>query len=311
MRILFAGTPSISVPSLRAIHQVFPICGVLTAPDQRQGRGRKLAPSPVKAVAEELDLPVLQPEKLAGQARRDVGSLDPDILVVVAYGKIFGPKFLSLFSMGGINLHPSLLPLYRGPVPIPAAILNGDEETGITIQRIALEMDAGDILRQYKTAIGSRETAGDLTQRLAERGAEELVQALKDIESGAARGLPQDPQRVTYCKLIEKKDGIISWSSTAVEIHGQIRAYCPWPTAYTTWDGTRLVILQAHIVDGKDTGGRAGTVVRVDKSEGILVQTGGGILAIEELQLQSRKALPWQAFVNGMPDIVGSHLGGD
>lgn len=272
----------------------------------------------MKAAALKLGLAILKPEKLNQQVREEVTLLKPDILVAVAYGKIFGPKFLALFPKGGVNLHPSLLPSHRGPAPIPAALINGDSDSGITIQEIALKMDAGDVLRQLRVRIKDGETTGELTGRLAEIGRLELVKTLFEVARGKQHPQPQDHQKATYCSLIEKDDGQIDWREYAVQIERKIRAFNPWPTAHTQFRDKKLAILRAHVAflgAGDAALGTAeeppGKVLRVDKREGILVQTESGILAIEKLQLQSRKALSWKAFVNGVPDIIGTQLGGD
>jgi methionyl-tRNA formyltransferase len=309
LRVLFAGTPPMAVPSLVRIAEQYPIVGVLTAKDQEVGRGRKLVPSPVRQKASELGLQVLTPEKLDAEVREQVRSLSPDILVVVAYGKIFGPKFLALFPKGGINLHPSLLPKYRGPSPIPEAILRGDPETGITIQKIALQMDAGPILLQEVIPLNGTETTLSLTRYCAERGAELLVQVLKKIETGTAQEIPQDESRATYCKLITKEDGEIHWSLPAEQIERMVRAYDPWPTAWTLYRGAVLKILKASVFHPSSQEERAGKVIGVDKEKGILVQTGKGILAIGKLQLQARKALDFASFLNGERNFMGTILG--
>ena len=314
MRILFAGTPEISVPSLDAIsasrHE---IVGVLTAPDRQAGRGRRVAVNPVKARATELGLPVLQPERLGSDARIAVGELGADLIVCVAYRRIFGPKFLSLFEYGGINLHPSLLPRHRGPAPIPAAILSGDTETGVTVQALALEMDGGDILGRWTMKLSGSDTTGSLTDKLGSRGGRLVAEVVEAIAAGTSEPVPQAAEGVTYTKLIRKADGEISWGSPAQTIGRAVRAYNPWPLAFTTFRGRRLSILESSVVPAKygtSQGITPGTVVRVDNDRGILVETGDGQLALTKLQLQSRKVLSWNTFLNGVGDFVGAVLGG-
>ncbi len=309
LKVLFAGTPEMAVPSLVAVAKQYPVVGVLTSPDQEVGRGRKTVPSPVKQKARELGLLVITPEKLDGTVREQVGSLSPEILVVVAYGKIFGPRFLSLFPRGGINLHPSLLPRYRGPSPIPAAILGGDPATGITIQKLALQMDAGPILLQEVIPLNGTETTASLTELCAERGAELLLRVLEGIETGTVKEIPQDEDQATYCKLITKDDGKIQWSTPAVQIERMVRAYDPWPAAWTLYQGAVLKILKASVFHPSKKGEKEGKVIGVDKEKGILVQTGEGILAIHKLQLQARKVLDFASFLNGERDFIGSILG--
>jgi methionyl-tRNA formyltransferase len=279
-------------------------------PDRAAGRGRKLMPSPVKERALELGLPVLQPEQLRTEARAEVTALKPELLACVAYGKLFGPKFLELFAAGTLNLHPSLLPKYRGPAPIPAPILNGDRVTGVTIMALAREMDAGDIYAQREVGLDGTETSASLSERLAADGAALLVEMVDAVAAGTARAKPQDESKATYTSLIEKSAGLIDWSLPAREIERRIRAYQPWPLAHTTWNNQRLNLLGARVVDAGDISAAPGTVLRVDTAGGILVETGNGLLALTELQLQSRKALSWDSFLNGVRDFIGAVLGG-
>ena len=314
MRILFAGSPEIALPSLKLLASESLVSGVLTSPDRPAGRGKKMKPPPVKVVADELGLPVLQPERLDGKARLDVEALKPDIMAVFAYSKIFGPRFLSLFKSGAVNVHPSLLPKYRGPAPIPAAILAGDEITGVTVQCVGLKMDAGDILLQQEIRIGERETAGELANRVAPVSAELLLRAVRMIEDDSATPFPQDDREASYSGKISKEDGRIDWMHTARQIALQVRAYNPWPMAYTTFGKLKLSICRAVFSWGDEerfSNETPGKVIGVDTTEGILIKTFKGILLVEELQLQSHKALGWKAFLNGTPGFTGSILGGE
>lgn len=338
VRILFASSAAIAIPCLRALvfgeggepappveQRPWTVVGVLTNPDSPRGRGGAVLPTDIALATEEINqrrvqggegpIPILKFEKLDGVSREAVAALSPDLLVSFAYGKIFGPKFLALFPLGGINVHPSLLPRYRGPTPIPAAILGGDRETGITIQRIALEMDAGDTLLQEAFPLLGRETTESVSAFVAERAPVLLVQALQDMLAGKLQGMPQDASQATYCHLIKKEDGKIDWSRSARDIDAQIRAYTPWPLCYTLHKGQLLYVLEAEPVneeDGVPGGGEKtppGVVVGVDKRRGILVQTGEGLLALRRLQYATKKALDWKSFLNGARDMVGSRLG--
>jgi methionyl-tRNA formyltransferase len=322
MRILFAGSPAIAVPSLEALERRHEIVGVLTNPDAAKGRGKRIEPTDVAAAAERLSaarterglpaLPVLKPERLLAEARAAVSALKPDLLVVVAYGRIFGPKFLALFPKGGINLHPSALPKYRGSAPIPAAILNRDSETAVAVQRLALEMDAGEILGSERIPLTFEETAETLTAVAAERGAALLVSVVDAIAAGTETATPQNPEAATYCSMIRKEDGRIDWSRSALELDALIRAYSPWPGAFTAHGAQTLNILEARPYPGAAPSGgsaAAGTVVGVDKAAGILVQTGDGALALRRLQYETKKALDWRSFLNGARDLIGSRLG--
>lgn len=313
MKILFAGTPDIAVPSLKSLAENFEVAGVLTAADKVSGRGRKITAPPVKTAALELGLTVLQPSHLGAEARTEVSALDADLLVVFAYGRIFGPKFLSLFPQGGINMHPSALPSYRGPSPISAAILAGERDTALTVQQLALEMDAGDIIRQTAYPLDGTETTASLTESVALAAAGELVEAVRDVSMGKVQRIPQNNSEATYCRLIAKDDGIIDWDSSAASIERMVRAFTPWPKARTSLGAEALVILEAALapedVQIDMTSTKPGTVLGVDKSRGILIQTGNGILAAERLQLASRKPLDFRSFLNGVTMENGTILG--
>ncbi len=317
MRILFAGTPEIAVPSLRRIAADYP-CVVLTGTDRQAGRGRKIAQSPVKQSAVALGLRVIAADSINAAVREEVRSVSPDILVVAAFGKIFRKSFLDIFPLGGINLHPSLLPKYRGPAPVTAAILGGEKTTGVTIQRIALAVDSGAVLAQEKAALTGAETTGSLSQTLGILGAGLLMDVLKAVEAGTAAESAQDEASATYCSLVRKEHGRIDWGEDAGLIERKVRAYDPWPRAYTTWKGVALLVLKSReypdtlgsvseSAEGNDV--PAGKVVGSHPEHGLLVQTGNGILAVERLQLQNRKAMDWRSFVNGHPEAVGSTFG--
>ncbi len=313
MKVLFAGTPAIAVPSLQAIAVQHQVVGVLTNPDTAAGRKLQTSHSAVKQAALELGLLVLQPEKLDLTAREAVAALGADILVCVAYGFIFGPKFLGLFPLGGINLHPSLLPRHRGPSPLSAAILAGDAESGITVQRLALEMDAGDILVQERFALDGRETTARLTDFAGRQVAGLLLQSLAGLADATLAGKAQNGGQASFCQLIQRQDALIDWGQSADFIDRQVRAYDPWPRAFTTWNGEVLTILESQpVVAGEFMNPELavpGKVLRVDKSKGILVQTGNGLLALRRLQLPAKKALDFQAFANGARGFIGSILG--
>ena len=312
MRVLFAGSPSLAVPSLERIAPEHEVVGVLTCCDQPAGRGGCLEPSPVKGRALALGLPLLQPARLDAAAIDEAKSLGADMLVVAAFGRIFRQEFLDIFPAGAINLHPSLLPRHRGPSPISAAILAGDGETGVTVQKIALRFDTGEILAQRAVPLDGTETTGTLSESLSRVGAELLSQVL----AGAAAGRPlegtvQDEERASYCRIVRKEDGIIDWAEPAALIERKVRAFDPWPRAVTTWKGASLLLLKTAVYPGTFTGaGEPGAVLASDTRRGLLVRTGDGVLAIERLQLQFKKPLDWRAFLNGHPDLVGARLGG-
>jgi methionyl-tRNA formyltransferase len=323
MRILFAGSPAIAAPTLELLARTRNVVGVLTNPDSARGRGKRVEPTEVAAAAERINLerlerglspiPVLKPDRLGAEARELVAPLSPDLLVVVAYGRIFGPKFLALFPKGGVNLHPSLLPRYRGCAPIPAAILNRDAETGISIQRLALEMDAGDLLSVERLALDGTETTETLSAVAAERGARLAASVLDAIEAGTERPVPQDHAAATYCQMLRKEDGRLDWTASASVLDARIRAFSPWPGAFTVHGSLVLNVLEARPYPGSaPSSGSApecGTVLGVDKAAGILVQTGDGLLALRRLQYETKKPLDWRSFLNGARDLIGSRLG--
>lgn len=307
MRVLFAGTPDIGVPSLEALYSNFEVCGVLTNPDRPQGRKKKLVPSPVKEKALELGLNVIQPEKLS-DAIEEIKELNADLLVCIAFGKIFKKDFLDLFKFGGINLHPSLLPIYRGPSPISEAIKNGDKETGISIQRLALKMDSGNILYQEELVLDGTETTGTLTQDVALKGAPLIVKVVKGIAEGNIDEFEQDHSKATFCKLIEKSDGIIDWTMTTDDLLNFIRAYNPWPWAQTTFLDKSLNIIEAKKAD-VEIEGKPGEVISYSKKDGYLVKTFDSAIYVTMLQLQSKKILDYKSFNNGVQNFVGAQLG--
>ena len=313
MRIVFAGTPDFAVPALDVLHAA-ELCAVLTAPDRPAGRRGALRAPAVKRAALARGLSVLQPERLGRAFTAELERLQPDLLVAVAYGKIFRPYFLAIFARGGLNVHPSLLPQWRGPAPIPAAILAGARHTGVTVQRLAAEVDAGDIIAQREQPLDGTETSGSLAPRLAELGAALLRDTVDAVAAGTERARPQNPADATYCALLRKEHGGIDWRRPAAAIERAVRAYDPWPRAFTTWDGRQLLVLETALERAgagaeKVTPAAPGQVVAVDRERGILVHTGAQRLWIRRLQLQGRKPLDARAFANGHPEIAGARLG--
>lgn len=317
MRILFAGSPDIAVPTLLAVAEKHTVIGILTNPESARGRGKEILPTAVAMAARERlgsEFPILAFERLDGAARELVAALEPDILIAFAYGKIFGPKFLALFPEGGINVHPSLLPRHRGPSPIQQTILDRDEETGVSIQRIVLEMDSGDILAVEKMHLDGRETAGSLSARCAVLGASLTVSVLDALEAGRASASPQ-VGIPNYCRKIAKEDGLIDWNLPAIEVDARIRAFDPWPGSYGYLGGQRLNIHEAQPFT--DPEGRtvpeygalpnapAGTIIGMDKAKGIIVKTGEGLIALRKLQFAARKVLSYKDFANGMRNLEG------
>jgi methionyl-tRNA formyltransferase len=324
MKVLFAASPAIAVPALEALsrEEGIELAGVLTNPDSPKGRHGTPFPTETGEAADKINrrleeqgkrtFPVFKPVKLDALAREQIARVNPDLLVSFAYGHIFGPKFLALFPLGGVNIHPSLLPKYRGSTPVQAAILNRDKVTGISIQRLAQEMDSGDILSVEQLQLTGMETAASLSAVVSEKSALMLPEVLGNITAGKAVGIRQDESQASYCPLIKKDDGIIDWKTGAAEIEARIRAFDPWPLCSTFHNKRQLFILKAGVCekeDGKSNSCKPGFVMGIDKQAGILVQTGEGILAVTELQYQAKKALCFQDFHNGARDFTGSILG--
>ena len=320
MRVLFAGSPDIAVPSLVRVSFEHEVVGVLTNPQSASGRGLALELTPVARAAVSVlgtAVPILAPAVLGAAEREAVAALKPDILVSFAYGRIFGPKFLDLFPKGGVNVHPSKLPRYRGPAPIPSAILAREKETAISVQRLALQMDSGDILGQLPLSLSGTETAEDVSEVVAIMGADLLLQVLEEIEAGTEVARPQEGEP-SHCALLRKEDGLIDWSAPVLDIDARIRAFYPWPGAFTHFRGMRLNILDAfpypHVtfapgpssLDFEDV--LPGTVLGLDKSRGIMVQTTDGLIALRRLQVQQKKALAYREFANGVRQLVGTVL---
>lgn len=323
MRVLFAGSPAIAAPALLEIAARHEVVGVLTNPESAQGRGKEILPTAVEAAAREklgAGLPILKPERLDAAARAAVAALAPDILVAFAYGKIFGPKFLALFPRGGINVHPSLLPRHRGSSPIQQAILDRDAETGVSVQALALEMDSGDLYAVERFSLSGEETAAALSERCALIGARLAASVLDDIQAGLAAPRPQEGAP-TYCRKIAKEDGYIDWTEPAAAICAKIRAFNPWPLAYGFLDGRRLNILEAALVEASAAAGEPsgqalpnpppGTIIGMDKAQGIVVTTGEGCLALRKLQFAAKKALAYKEFANGLRGLAGMRFTGE
>lgn len=334
MRVLFAGTPEVAVPSLHALHRAGYLAGVLANPDRPKGRSGKAVPGPVAVAAARLDVPLLQPERLNAPAREAVGALDADLMVCFAYGKIFGPRFLSLFSAGSINIHPSLLPRHRGPTPLSAAILSGDPVTGVTIQRIGREMDAGEILYQLRLPLSDTTDVVALSEVAARRGAEAAVAVVRALDDGAKRGvaiseLPQLEDRATYCSLVDDGALRIDWTEPAAAIARMIRAYADRKGPWTLLEGERVRLLEGCVaasdaLPAVTAGGDAslrhaapggihapgpGRVLGLDSRKGILIQTGDGVLVLRRLQPSARKPMDSGAFVNGRPAVLDARFG--
>jgi methionyl-tRNA formyltransferase len=296
LRVVFMGTPEFSVPSLEVIHKSHSIIGVYTQPDKPVGRGLSLKSSPVKLKAEELKLPIYQPEKLnTPEEFEKLQSLNPDVIVVVAYGKILRKNVLNLPRLGCINIHSSLLPRWRGAAPIQWAILAGDAETGVTTMRLVEALDAGDILLQKKTAILAEDTAGTLHDRLALLGADLIVPTLMGLNDGTLNGTPQDPGTVTYAEKLNKAMEWLDPSETAEVLRRRVQALNPWPGT-SVHVGQRLKIKKARV--RLDIEGPSGQIF--EKAGMLLLGTTRGCLELLQLQWEGKKEVDVSGFLNGL-----------
>jgi methionyl-tRNA formyltransferase len=308
-RVAFMGTPEYALPSLNVLAQEHQVVLVVTQPDRRQGRGRKLVYSPVKAYALEHDLPVWQPPTLRSpKAVEGLRAAGADVYVTAAIGLILPPAVLALPPHGCLNVHASLLPRWRGAAPIAAAILHGDGETGVTLMQTDEGLDTGPIVAQASCPIRPDDTTASLTPRLAELGAELVSATLPRWLAGEIEPQPQPEEGVTLAPRLSKRDGQIDWQQPAVQIERAIRAYTPWPGTFTTYKGQRLLVLQAKALPEWQGTGQPGQVIALPE-ERVAVVTGEGALDLIEIQQAGRSAMSPQAFARGHSDLIGSTLG--
>lgn len=305
-RLIFMGTPRFAVPALERLLEEYEVVAVVTRPDKEAGRGRRVAFSPVKEVALAWEIPVMQPRSLKKEeVVASLIELEPQVIVVAAYGQILPPEVLAIPPFGCLNVHASLLPTHRGASPVAGALLAGEEETGVTIMLMDEGMDTGPILAQARLPIAPQDNRGSLTEKLSYLGADLLGETLPFWLEGEIAPQPQEDDKATYTRILRKEDGLIDWSMGSGEIWRQVRAYSPWPSAYTDFEGRRLKILAAHPLKGK--GGEPGLVVAT--AEGAAVVTGEGLLALEEVQLAGKRAMGVAEFLRGQREFVGSRLG--
>ncbi len=301
MRIIFFGSDDFALPSLRLLSEEkedFKIVSVITKPDTRKGRGMKLVPLKIKQLALELRIDVYQPGKFDEQAVSHIKPLKPELIVVVAYGKILPRKILEIPSKGCINLHSSYLPDLRGAGTVPWSIIRGYKYTGVTTMYMSEELDAGDIIEQKKVEINCEDTSATLRERLSKEGAQLLLHTLKDIKEGKANVTRQDTNKVTYAPLLKKEDGLIDWNKSAAEIFNLVRGLNPWPSAYTHLQGKMFKIHKAQVAQIFDLKTNPGEIVEVDKNN-LVVATGKGDLSILEVQIEGKKKMSIKDFLQG------------
>ncbi len=305
MNIVFMGTPDFAVPCLQKLLDAgYPVTGVFTQPDKPKGRGYKLVPPPVKELAMAHDIPVFQPVSLRNdEAYELLKSCAPDLIVVVAYGKILPKRVLELPQYGCINVHASLLPRYRGAGPIQWAILNGESETGITTMYMGEGLDTGDMLEQVKTPIGENETADELYTRLSKMGAETLLVTLQKLEADALLRTPQDDSLSCYAPILDKSLCPLDFNKTARELHNQIRGLSSWPAATTTCKGKRLKVYESRLVS---MSGQPGEILDTKR---FIVACKEGALQLVSVQYEGGRRMDGDAFLRGRPPVPGEKLG--
>ena len=296
--IVFMGSPDFALPSLRALAKAYDVLGVVTQPDRASGRGREPKSPPVKALAVELDIPVMQPEKLRSlEAMEQLRGWGPDLVVVAAFGQILKPEVLELPPHGCINVHASLLPRWRGAAPVNAAILAGDKETGVTIMKMDVGLDTGPILAKNSVRLTREDTAGSVTATLSQLGADLLIETLPDYLSGKIVPQPQPEEEATHAPMLKKEEGRLDFARDVSELERQVRAFNPWPGAYMEFDGTLLKVHRSHVEAGDASAGQR--LVWLNQPA---VAARGGLLVLDEVQPAGKKSMPGKAFLSGARD---------
>ena len=310
-RVVYMGTPDFAVPALQALiaADAYDVVGVFTQPDRRQGRGKKLAPPPVKVAAEAADVPVFQPEILkADEAQQQLFDLNADVIIVAAYGQILKKAVLDHPPHGCINIHASLLPRWRGAAPIAAAIHSGDAETGVTLMQMNEGLDTGPMIAKRSVPIERRHTRGNLTDELAQVGAALLIETLPQWLAGELTAEPQDEALATLAPRLRKEQGAIDWTQSADEIERQVRAFAPWPGTFTTVPAGLLKVIEVErAADISAPSSPPGTLFKAQKR--YYVTTGEGVLRLLAVQPAGKKAMAAEALLNGQPELLGVQLG--
>ena len=299
MKIVYMGTPDFAVNPLHALAEAgYEVTGVVTQPDKPKGRGKSMLPTPVKEEALKHGFPVYQPVKVRDPEFLQVlEKLDPDIIVVAAFGQIIPKSILELPKYGCINIHASLLPKYRGAAPIQQAVIDGEKESGVTIMRMGTGLDTGDIILQSEFALSDEITAGELHDIMMEQGGELLVETIDKIKNNCAPRIPQNDEESSYAPMMNKALGNIDFSKTAKEIHNLVRGVNPWPSAYTTYEGKSMKVWKTKVLN-ETTSKECGTILKVDK-DGIRVATKDKILLIEEIQMPNKKRVAVCEYIKG------------
>ena len=310
MKIVFMGTPDFAVPCLRAmLSQKHDIAAVVTQPDRAKGRGNKLTPPPVKVLAEEAGISVYQPERIkTKEFTQTLRDLEPDVMIVVAFGQILSQEILDIPTLGCINVHASLLPKYRGAAPINWCIINGESVTGVTTMYMDKGMDTGDMIIKKEIAIGENESAGELHDRLMVFGASVLSETMELLMKRVAPRIPQNNSEATYAPIMNKSLGRIDWSKDAYEIRNLIRGTYPWPGAFSTYNGKVFKIMSAEACEFSVKHEKWGRITSVDR-DSIVVSCGTGSLRIKELQFENEKRMNVEVYLRGHEIAEGVTLG--
>ena len=306
--IVFMGTPDIAALTLQILSDGSdPIVGVITQPDRPTGRGQQSRPSPVRRMAERRGIPVITPMKIRDSAfLQALRSWNPQLIVVVAFGRILPKSILDLSPRGCLNVHYSLLPKYRGAAPVTWTIINGEEKSGVTTMQLVEQLDAGPIYLQEEIPLDEHETTASLQAKLAPLGAQLLLKTISGLKENFLRAHDQDETCATFAPMIKKEDGLVDWTQPALTIERRVRAFTPWPSAYTHSNGKLLKIHRAIPIQ-TNRSGTPGEIVRAD-SGGFWLATGDGTLSLEEVQLENRKRVPALEFIKGARIAAGDHL---
>ncbi|HMZ07509.1 MAG TPA: methionyl-tRNA formyltransferase [Anaerolineales bacterium] len=295
-RIVFMGSPEFALPSLKQLTQHYAVVGVVTQPDRASGRGRELKAPPVKTLAQELNIPVIQPQKLREpEAMQQLQAWNPDLIVVAAFGQILRKEVLDLPKYGCINVHASLLPRWRGAAPVNAAILAGDEEIGVTIMKMDVGLDTGPMLSKKSIRLTSDLTTGSALQAMSTLGADLLIETLPGYIDGSITPQPQPEEGMTYAPMLKKEDGLLDFSHPVDELERRVRAMNPWPGAWFEWNGALLKVHKAHVGQGKVEAGK-----RLVEQNQPAVGTGSGILILDEVQPPGKKSMSGKSFLAGV-----------
>lgn len=306
--IIFMGTPDFAVPCLDKLHQNYNVTAVITQPDRPKGRGQHLAKSPVKVYAEEHNLPVYQPEKIkTAEFTEKLRQMQPDLIIVVAFGQILSQEILDIPKFGCINVHASLLPRWRGAAPIHWSIIGGDTETGVTTMYMDAGLDTGDMILKAKTVITPEMTTTQLHDALMMQGADLLIETIQSIENGTVSREKQDDSLSCYAKMLNNDNCRIDWTKSAQEIHDLVRGLNSWPIAYTTLNGKKFKIWQTKIIDTDTTGKTPGQIIDLTK-KGIIVATGNGTIELLQIQPPNKAKMPASSYINGHRQELSSDV---